>query len=251
MSKCRVIIVMPAYNVGLVIGKTLASIPVGTYEKIIVVDDGSSDHTAEAAAKAGATVVRHPANRGYGAAQKTGYKKALEMGVDIVVLVHGDNQYDPAFVPQFVSKILAEGCDLVTGTRMKLGDALQRGMPVWKFIPNRLLTVLENCVFGSCISDYHNGFRAYTAKFLKEIPLDLLSDKFDFDTDIIVQGTIRKYKIGEVAHPTRYSRENSQMPFGKAVVYGLSILRTVAIFVLYKMGVCKQKIFSLEEKCHE
>ena len=160
-------------------------------------------------------------------------------------MVHGDNQYDPSLVSAFVNKIVNENCDLVTGTRMVLGDVLKNGMPIWKFIPNRFLTWLENTVFGSNITDYHNGFRAYSAKFLNEIPFDLLSEKFDFDTDIIIQGAIRKYKIGEIPHPTRYMDENSQMPFSKAVVYGLSILRTVSRYILHKIGIYPQKVYSL------
>jgi hypothetical protein len=164
------------------------------------------------------------------------------------VLVHGDNQYDPSMVPLFIKKLTEEGCDLVTGTRMVLGDALAKGMPVWKFIPNRFLTWLENTVFRSNLSDYHNGFRAYSAKFLKQVPLDLLSDKFDFDTDIIIQGVLRKYKIGEVPHPTRYDQENSQMPFSKGIVYGLSILRTVSLYLFHKTGIYRQNVYSLTKK---
>jgi len=247
----KVIIVMPAFNVAHVLSKTVALISSGSYDEIIVVDDGSRDGTAEVGRKSGATVIIHPQNIGYGGAQKTGYKEALKRNAGIVVLVHSDNQYDPSLVPFFVSKISDEGYDLVTGTRMFLGDVLEKGMPMWKFIPNRFLTWLENFVFGSHITDYHNGFRAYSAKFLREIPLDLLSDKFDFDTDILIQGAIRKYKIGEVPHPTRYTRENSQMPFSKAVVYGLSILRTVFLFLLHKTGLYKQKIFTLKRIKHE
>ena len=241
----KVVIVIPAYNVASVLEKTIAALPHGSYDEIIVVDDGSKDGTAQVAQKLGLHVVIHPQNRGYGGAQKTGYKEALQRSASLVVMVHGDNQYDPTLVPDFVKKILEEKCDLVTGTRMVLGDVLKHGMPLWKFIPNRFLTWLENTAFNSNISDYHNGFRAYSAKFLEEIPLDLLSEKFDFDTDIIIQGAIRKYKIGEVPHQTRYLKENSQMPFSKAVVYGLSILRTVFIYLLHKTGVRRQPIYSL------
>ena len=242
---------MPAFNVAHVLAKTVAEISPGSYDEIIVVDDGSKDGTPQVARSLGCRVLVHPQNLGYGGAQKTGYKEALQRNADVAVMVHGDNQYDPALVPSFVSKISDEGCDLVTGTRMVLGDVLEKGMPMWKFIPNRCLTWLENSVFGSHLTDYHNGFRAYSAKFLRELPLDLLSDKFDFDTDIIIQGAIRKYKIGEVPHPTRYMQENSQMPFVKAVVYGLGILRTVFLFLLHKTGVYKQKVFTLNEKNNE
>jgi glycosyltransferase involved in cell wall biosynthesis len=243
MAKLKVIIVMPAFNVAPVLAKTVAAIPPDSYDEILVIDDASTDSTSDVGVHLGASVIKHPRNKGYGGAQKTGYKEALKRNADIVVMVHGDNQYDPTLVPTFVSRIADGGCDLVTGTRMFLGDVLKNGMPLWKFIPNRFLTWLENTAFGSHISDYHNGFRAYSAKFLGEVPLDLLSDKFDFDTDILIQGAIRKYKIGEVPHPTRYTKENSQMPFSKGVVYGISILRTVFVFYIHKTGLWKQKVW--------
>jgi glycosyltransferase involved in cell wall biosynthesis len=245
MSKIKVVIVIPAFNVAHVLGKTVAAIPSGSYDEIIVVDDGSKDGTAQVARSLGITVVVHPYSIGYGGAQKTGYEEALKRNADIAVMVHGDNQYDPSLVPSFVRKIVDEKCDLVTGTRMILGDVLKNGMPIWKFIPNRFLTWLENTTFGSHITDYHNGFRAYSAKFLRQVPLDLLSDKFDFDTDIIIQGAIRKCKIGEIPHSTRYKEENSQMPFPKAVVYGLSILCTVGLYLLHRTGIYRQKVFLL------
>ena len=236
---------MPAFNVVHVLEKTISELSSNCYDEIILVDDGSQDGTAELGLKLGLTVVRHPKNRGYGAAQKTGYKTALDKGATIIVLLHGDNQYDPSFVDLFVKKLTEEDFDLVTGTRMVLGDALSKGMPVWKFIPNRFLTWLENCAFKTQVSDYHNGFRAYSARFLSQVPLDLLSEKFDFDTDIMIQGIIRKYKIGEVPHPARYAEENSQMSFLKGIVYGVSILRTIFIYSLHNTGLYPQKVFSL------
>ena len=247
MSKPKVIVVVPAYNNAHVIAKTIAAIPAGCFDEILVIDDASKDGTSEVARKAGATVIIHPKNVGYGGAQKTGYKEAIKRNADIAVMVHGDNQYDPSLVPLFVSKIADEGCDVVSGTRMVLGDVLKNGMPIWKFIPNRALTWLENFVFESNITDYHNGYRAFSTNFLRKVPLDLLSDKFDFDTDIFIQAAIRKYKFGEVPHPTRYMDENSQMPFSKGVVYGLSILRTVSLYLLHKTGIYKQKVYILDE----
>lgn len=241
-SRKKVAVIMPAHNVGAILPKTFEELPREGIDEVIVVDDASTDNTSEVAKENGATVVRHETNRGYGGAQKTGYKTAIERGADIIVMVHGDDQYDPSLAPKFVSKIRDEGYDAVTGTRMVLGDVLHGGMPMWKYIPNRFLTHLENFVFNTDITDYHNGYRAYTADFLKKVPLDLLSERFDFDTDIIVQAAIRKCRIGEVPNPTRYRDENSQMPFSKGVQYGLSILCTVGKYLLHKLGF-KNKLF--------
>ncbi|MDP8237126.1 MAG: glycosyltransferase family 2 protein [Candidatus Erginobacter occultus] len=239
----KVIIIIPAYNVAPVLGQAVKSIPPGCGDEIIVVDDGSTDGTADLARSLGLTVVSHKQNRGYGGAQKTGYQEAINRGADIAVMVHGDNQYDPAMVPLFIAKIRDEGYDVVTGTRMVLGDVLRQGMPLWKYIPNRFLTHLENLVFQTNLTDYHNGYRAYSTRFLRQVPLELLSEKFDFDTDIIIQAAIRKQRIAEVPHATRYLDENSQMPFSKGVRYGFSILHTVARYLLHKTGLSRQPLF--------
>ena len=243
MKKAKVVVVMPAHNVAKVLPKTVSGIPRGSVDEIILVNDGSTDGTEQVGKGLGLTVVSHERSKGYGAAQKSGYKEAIRRNADLAVMVHGDNQYDPSLVPQFVSKIVDEGYDVVTGTRMVLGDALKSGMPIWKFIPNRFLTWLENLVFQTNLTDYHNGYRAFSIPFLKQVPVDLLSDKFDFDTDIIVQAAIRRAKIAEIPHPTRYEDENSQMSFRKGIRYGLSILRTVAKYILHKSGLRRQQLF--------
>jgi glycosyltransferase involved in cell wall biosynthesis len=242
----KTIVIMPAYNVANVLEKTVAGIPKGWVDEIIVINDGSTDATAAIARRLGLSLVSHTKSHGYGAVQKTGYKEALKRGADYVVMVHGDNQYDPALVPEFVKKMRDEGFDVVTGSRMILGDVLKNGMPLWKYIPNRFLTWLENTVFQTQVTDYHNGYRAFTAEFLDQIPLDLLSDKFDFDTDILIQAAIRHAKIAEIPHPTRYEDENSQMPFRKAVRYGLMILVTVVHYLFHRAGIWKQKAFEIK-----
>lgn len=242
-KKPKVIIMLPAYNTGHIVEKTYNDIPKAGIDEMILVDDGSSDNTVEAAKKCGITVVSHAKNGGYGAAQKTGYRAALERGADIVVMVHSDHQYDPTLTPKFIEPIASGKFDAVTGSRMLEGGALEGGMPLWKYIPNRFLTELENWAFDTDLTDYHNGFRAYSRQVLEAVPFERFSDKFDFDTDIILQAAIRKFRIAEVAHETRYRDENSQMPFGKAVRYGLKILLTVAKFKLHQWGLRHDDLF--------
>jgi|TARA_Y100000294_G_scaffold49711_1_gene46866 glycosyltransferase involved in cell wall biosynthesis len=239
----KIVIIMPAYNVESTLEKTIASVPKGCVNEIILVNDCSNDRTVQIAEKLNLTVISHNKNKGYGGAQKTGYREAIRCGFDAVVLLHSDNQYDPALVPQFVSKIIDEKFDVVTGTRMLLGDVLSNGMPLWKYVPNRFLTWLENLVFRTNLTDYHNGYRAYSVAFLKQIPLEYLSEKFDFDTDIIIQAAIRKVRIAEISHSTRYNQENSQMSFGKGVWYGLSILLTISKYLIHKIGLKHQSVF--------
>ena len=243
MDNKKVIIVMPAYNVAAILPKTWSELPKEGIDEIIVVDDGSSDDTSKVAESLGLIVIRHSQNRGYGGAQKTGYKAAIERNADIVVMVHGDDQYDPSLTPQFISKIKDEDFDVVTGTRMVLGDVIREGMPIWKYVANRFLTYLENYIFNTHLTDYHNGFRAYSTNFLKKVPFDLCSDRFDFDSDMIIQASIRKYKIAEIPNPTRYRSENSQMSFFKGVQYGLAILKTIVKYLLHQAGI-KNELFT-------
>lgn len=238
---------MTAFNVSAVLPKTIEELPRGCSDEIFLVDDCSEDNTAKIAQELGLTVLSHEKNRGYGGGQKTGYLECIRNGFDAVVLVHGDNQYDPSQAPLFISKILDENYDVVTGTRMIMGDVLSNGMPLWKYLPNRFLTFLENLTFGTELSDYHNGYRAYSVDFLRKVPLELLSEKFDFDTDIIIQAAIRGAKIAEIPHTTRYNDENSQMPFSKGVVYGMSILLTVTKYLLHKIGLRKREMFKVSK----
>ncbi len=239
----KIVIIMPAYNVESTLEKTISAVPEGCIDEIILVNDCSVDETEKIARELNLTTITHSYNRGYGGAQKTGYREAIRRGFDVVVLLHSDNQYEPSIVPQFASKIIDEKFDVVSGTRMLSGDVLSNGMPLWKYVPNRFLTLLENLVFQTNLTDYHNGYRAYSVAFLKDVPFEDLSEKFDFDTDIIIQAAIRKARIAEIPHFARYNNENSQMSFIKGVWYGLSILLTITKYLIHKIGLKHQSVF--------
>ena len=242
-SRPRVAVVMPSYNVAGVVAQAISALPANCVDEIFAVDDGSRDDTSKIAADAGATVITHTTNKGYGGAQKSGYKAAIASNADIVVLVHGDNQYDPSYAEQFIAKIRDEGFDVVTGTRMVLGDALRNNMPIWKYIPIRATTWLQNRMLGTSISDYHDGYRAYSGSFLRSVPLDRLSSRFDFDFDMMIQAAVYKARIGEIPHPTRYGKEHSQLPFGKAVACQLTIFKSALKFLLHRLGLWRQDIY--------
>jgi glycosyltransferase involved in cell wall biosynthesis len=194
------------------------------------------------------TILPHDINKGYGAAQKTGYNEALRRNANIVILVHADNQYDPTLTPQFLLPIINGDADVVTGSRIHhYSSALEAGMPWWKYGANRLLTTLENFIFKTNLSDYHNGFRAYHQRVLNSVPYNDLSNGFDFDTDIIVQCAIRDFRIVEVPHQTRYRDENSQMSFRRGLLYGAAIIRTMIQYKLHELGLWQNKLFSISK----
>ncbi|MBN1424206.1 glycosyltransferase family 2 protein [Candidatus Fermentibacteria bacterium] len=232
----RVVVVMPAYNTARTLAKTVAAIPEGWVDEIVLVNDGSRDGTDEVARSLGLAVVNHPKNRGYGGAQKTGYAWALEHAADIVVLLHSDFQYSPAILPRFVEAVAA-GADGVTGSRIKSGDALKGGMPIWKYIPNRTLTFLGNLVFGTRLSEFHNGYRAYSRRGLEAVPFHTFSDRFDFDTQIMVHLAARGHRIDEIPSPTRFADDSSKMSFRQGIRYGLSLLGHMARFFLHRLGI--------------
>jgi glycosyltransferase involved in cell wall biosynthesis len=240
-----VVVVMPAFNAAGTIGRTLEAVPSGWVDQTLVVDDGSSDDTAVVARALGVEVVEHETNRGYGAAQKTGYRRALEGGADIVVLLHSDYQYDPALVPDFVRPIADGEVDGLTGSRIRSGDALQGGMPLWKYVPNRVLTFLGNLTFGTAVSEFHNGYRAYSRQALEAVPFDSFSDKFDFDTQIILHLAARGFRLGEIPSPTRFAEDSSMMSFRQGVVYGLSLLGHMLRHALHRLRILRDPTLRL------
>lgn len=242
-KKTNVVVVLPAYNAATTLPKTVADIPRDMVDDIILVDDLSQDETVKIARQLGLKVVVHKKNRGYGANQKTCYTKALEEGADIVVMVHPDYQYDPKVIPELIEPIRRGQADAVFGSRMMKRGALEGGMPLWKHNANVLLTALENVVLGTYLTEYHSGFRAYSAKYLKNINFLLNSDGFIFDTEIIVQGLLKHMRIEEVPIRTRYFDEASTIHFWPSVCYGMGILKTLLKFRLHQAGVIRFKQF--------
>src|SRR5450759_1451258 len=231
----RIVIVMPAYNAAQTLERTYADIPHDLVERIILVDDVSRDQTVEIAKQLGLDVIVHRQNRGYGGNQKTCYDAAMEMGADVVIMLHPDYQYDATRIPALVEPIIRGDADLMLGSRF-LGNPRAGGMPTWKFVSNRFLTALENFAFGLRLSEYHTGFRAYSRHLLETIPYHRNSDDFVFDQELIAQVVAAGgFRIGEIAVPTRYFEEASSVGFRRSVLDVLSTPRVGARFALRRL----------------
>jgi len=235
----RVIVVMPAYNAEKTLQRTLDDIPRDWVDEIILTDDASRDGTVALAKKLGLRVFLHDRNRGYGANQKTCYREALNLGGDIMIMVHPDHQYDPRVIPQLVIPLLQEGCDAVFGSRMLGGRPLEGGMPKWKYLANIFLTALENAAFYMYLTEYHSGLRAYSRKYLETVKFELNSDDFVFDSEIIAQGVVHNLRIKEIPIETRYFEEASRIGILRSLVYGFSILKLLVKFKLHKKRIVR------------
>jgi glycosyltransferase involved in cell wall biosynthesis len=244
LGKAKVIAVMPAYNAEQTLAKTLADIPPGVVDEIVLVDDASHDRTVEVARSLGLTVVVHPQNRGYGGNQKTCYDEALKRGADIVVMIHPDYQYDSRLTP-FLTGIVQLGiCDMVLGNRIRTRqEALAHGMPVWKYLANRTLTFVENFLTGQTLGEFHSGFRAYSRKVLETIPYHRNSDGFVFDQQLIIQAVQFGFRLGDIPVPVRYMPEASSIQFWPSVIYGVQTLWTLLRWLLHRSGVGRDPLF--------
>jgi len=231
----KTIVVMPGYNAGETLEKTVNDISEEVVDEIILVDDASSDDTVEVAKKLGLTVARHDKNQGYGANQKTCYNLALEHGADIVVMIHPDYQYDPKLIKHFVDFIAQGYFDVMLGSRIRTRkEALAGGMPKYKYLANRLLTMFENIISGQNLSEWHTGMRAYKREVLESIDFMKNSDDFVFDSQVLFQIIAKGYSIGEIPVPVRYFKEASSINFLRSVKYGLSTIITALKFLIRK-----------------
>jgi glycosyltransferase involved in cell wall biosynthesis len=241
----KVVVVMPAYNAVKTLRKTYDEVmDQGIVDLIIVVDDASHDETATVARTFSNTrVCVHPRNRGYGANQKTCYKLALEEGGDIIIMVHPDYQYTPKLIPAMTSMIGNNLYHCVLGSRILGGYALKGGMPVWKYVANRFLSFVGNLLMGAKLSEYHTGYRAFSRELLEKLPLDLNSDDFVFDNQMLAQILWYGYTIAEVSCPTIYAVDSSSINFRRSVKYGIGCILTALSFRLTKMKVIRSRLF--------
>ena len=244
-GKSKIIIVMPAYNAEKTLEKTYNDIPSGTVDEIILVDDASSDNTTAIARKLGLTVITHFINKGYGANQKSCYDEALKRNPDIVIMIHPDYQYDSRLIP-YIAGFLEKGiCDVILGSRIRTRrEALECGMPKYKYISNRVLTFIENIVLGQNVSDFHSGYRAYSRQVLETIPYHNNSDDFVFDTEFLAQSVFFGFKIGDVPVPVRYFDEASSINFTNSLIYGTKTLLTLLKYLLQSLNLTHYQLFS-------
>lgn len=239
----KVIVVMPAYNAAETLERTYNDLPQEIVDEIILVDDVSQDQTVEIARRLGLKVIIHIQNTGYGGNQKTCYLEALKDEADIVVMLHPDYQYDSSLVPELIRPIQEGTADVVLGSRILGGEALGGGMPLYKYLANRFLTLVENLSFGKHLSEYHTGLRAYSRRFLETVPFLLNSDRFVFDSQILAQAVAFGFEITEIPVPTRYFEEASSVGFKAGLIYGLETLGVVLKYVLNRLGLMRSHQF--------
>lgn len=229
---------MPAYNAAATLEATVADIPAGSVREIILVDDRSRDDTVAIARRLGLTVIEHPVNRGYGGNQKSCYRAALERGADLVIMLHPDYQYDSRLIPYFIGFMETGVCDLMLGNRVRnRQQALDSGMPIWKYLSNRALTLAENLALGQNLGDFHSGFRIYTREVLEAVPWPKNSDDFVFDSQFLAQAAWLGFRLGDAPVPCRYFAEASSINFGRSVRYGLGTLGVMLDFWAHRLGV--------------
>jgi glycosyltransferase involved in cell wall biosynthesis len=239
----RIVVVMPAYHAGRTLRATWRDLPHDIVDEVILVDDSSNDDTVAVAESLGITVIVHPRNRGYGGNQKTCYTEALQRNADIVVMVHPDYQYDPRMVTAMAGMVATGIYDMVIGSRILGGGALEGGMPLWRYVANRILTTFQNLLIGGHLSEYHSGYRAYARSLMDALPWSDNSDDFVFDNEILAQTIVGGYRVGEVSVPTRYFAEASSINFVRAVRYGVGVVGTTLLALLARTRIYRHRMF--------
>jgi glycosyltransferase involved in cell wall biosynthesis len=244
----RVLVVLPAYNAAKTIELTHNEIPMDYVDEVLLVDDKSSDDTIRIAEKLGIKTITHNVNKGYGGNQKTCYNYALNSDADIIIMLHPDYQYTPKLIPVMVEMLLTGDFDVVLASRILGGKAIKQGMPLYKYVANRILTLIQNLILGAKLSEYHTGYRAYTKEVLSSIPFENNSDGFVFDNELIAQLLYRGYNIGEITCPTKYEADSSSINFINSIIYGIGCLRVSMLYRFSKWNLVKTSLFNFDAK---
>lgn len=240
----KLVVVLPAYNAALTLQKTLAGVPAGFVDEYVLVDDASADNTSALATDIGLHVVTHPYNRGYGGNQKTCYREALALDADVIVMLHPDYQYSPKLLVAMASMIAVGQYDVVLASRILSDSTIKGGMPPYKYVANRVLTLVQNIVMRAKLSEYHTGYRAFSRRALETLPLEENSDDFVFDNEMIAQAIYFGFRIGELSCPSRYEPESSSISLRRSIKYGIGVLVTTARYRLQKWGLLRSRIFA-------
>ena len=240
----KIVVVLPAYNAAKTLERTYREIPFDLVDDVVLVDDVSKDNTLEVAAKLGIQhIIKHDRNKGYGGNQKSCYNKALELGADIVVMLHPDYQYTPKLLPSMCYLIANDLYPVVLGSRILGKGALKGGMPLYKYIFNRFLTLSENILIGQKLSEYHTGYRAFSREVLESINYRVNNDDFIFDNEMLSQIFMKGFEIAEITCPTKYFEEASSINFSRSAKYGLGVLRVSWVHRLHMWGLYKSKLY--------
>jgi glycosyltransferase involved in cell wall biosynthesis len=242
----KIVVVMPAYRAEKTLEDCYRAIPLDIVDEVLLVDDASDDATLAVAARLGIRAHRHPVNRGYGGNQKTCYTLALDAGAAIVVMLHPDYQYDPRLITAMAAMVASDVYDIVLGSRILGNTALAGGMPLYKYISNRFLTLAQNILVGSKLSEFHTGYRAFSRGVLETLPLAANSDDFVFDNQMLVQALACGMRIGEISCPTKYFPEASQISFRRSVRYGFGVLRTSIAYRLWRWKLARPRFLSMQ-----
>ncbi len=245
----KIFVVMPAYNAARTLMRTYGELPLDFVDRVLLVDDGSTDSTVAVARQLGIVTYLHKSNFGYGRNQKTCYREALRLGADIVIMVHPDYQYSPKLVVSLAGMLAYGEYDVALGSRILGTGALQGGMPVYKYFANRVLTAIQNLLLSYKLSEYHTGYRAFTREVLQNLPLDANSDDFTFDNEMLAQAIFFGYRMGEVSCPTKYFPGASSISFRRSVKYGFGVLATSLKFRLQRWGLKQFTIFRSKQSC--